>query len=146
MTIHSITTKEEVKIHPYIFAGLPKESIGLTIKIIEMVACKHMYVTPNQLRKKTGEGKITRLQELVLTRQIVYYFAKKYLPSAFKYKGLLDTSRRFTLKGVGHYYKQDHATVVYGIRTIDSLINFDKDMARKVKEIEIDLLKYNILK
>lgn len=71
----------------------------------------------------------TRKREFVLSRQLVMYFLKKVNPE-------------FTLATIGWYYKKDHATVMHAFKTIDNLIETDKEFAKKFLDykLRIDLL------
>jgi chromosomal replication initiator protein len=65
----------------------------------------------------------TRLREVVLPRQIAMYLAKEYTA--------------LSLKGIGyHFGGRDHSTVIHAIQTVNDLIDFDRDVAGHVKELQ----------
>jgi chromosomal replication initiator protein len=65
----------------------------------------------------------TRLREVVLPRQIAMYLAKEYTT--------------LSLKGIGyHFGGRDHSTVIHAIQTVNDLIDFDRDVAGHVKELQ----------
>ena len=65
----------------------------------------------------------TRLREVVLPRQIAMYLAKEYTA--------------LSLKAIGyHFGGRDHSTVIHAIQTVNDLIDFDRDVAGHVKELQ----------
>ena len=72
-----------------------------------------------------GEGQLsatlqakTRKREIVFARQLIFYFCKKYTKE--------------TLAQIGLNYSKDHATVLYAIKTINNLIDTDRNIHAKI--------------
>ena len=80
-------------------------------RIMELV-CRESGLTPEYVNMKTRERKI------VLYRQMCHYLAAK--------------NTKMSLAQIGLYFGgKDHATVLYSINTIESLINTDKEFREK---------------
>lgn len=86
------------------------------LKEIYSKVCESLEVNIEAAQKKN------RKRELVLARQIAYYHAKE----------MTDYSLSVIGKDIG---SKDHATVLYGIRTIKDLMSVDKKLEQKVNEI-----------
>lgn len=112
-------------VDPWIFAGLDRDANDLSMEKIELIVCSAMMIEPVALKVKS------RVHEFVLTRQLVYYFCKKYLINSFN----------ITLKTVASRYNQDHATVCHGHKTISNIleIHIDTVLCSKIEEIDIKI-------
>ncbi len=65
----------------------------------------------------------TRMREIVLTRQICMYFARKLT--------------KCSLTEIGRKYgKKDHATVLYSVRTVENLMDTEKRFFDEICNIE----------
>jgi len=78
--------------------------------------CNYFGYEPDSVRQKT------RKREIVVMRQIFYYFAKQHM------------NRRISLSEMGGYLKQDHTTVLHAHKTIQNLIDTDKSFALEMDE------------
>lgn len=95
---------------------------GKKLEII--ISTVNDYFIENNLFK--GPINKSRRRDLVVFRQIIYYFARKHTT--------------LSLKEIGKTtFNQDHATVIYGARTINDLISVDKEYAKIVDELQNQL-------
>lgn len=117
-------------VDPWIFAGLDQEESQLTMEKIELIVCSSMMIEPAALKKKS------RLHELVLTRQLVYYFCNKYIINSFN----------ITLTTVAGRYGQNHATVCHAAKTIKNILDIHVDalLCEKIGEMELKIKSYTI--
>lgn len=67
----------------------------------------------------------SRLREKVITRQICMY--------------LLVKLTRLSLSQIGYLFNKDHSTVLHAKKTIQDLIDTDKEMKNKVDDIELNI-------
>ena len=95
---------------------------GKKLEII--ISTVNNYFIENNLFK--GPINKSRRRDLVVFRQIIYYFARKHTT--------------LSLEEIGKTtFNQDHATVIYGARTINDLISVDKEYAKIVDELQYQL-------
>ena len=85
-------------------------------KIIEIVF--------NYLDVPIGHNPKKRQHNLVLARQLSYFFIKKY--------------NKLSLIMIGKLFNQDHSTVIHSIKTIKNLLDTDKE----VRYIFVSIEKY----
>lgn len=97
--------------------AIKTDNIPLTIDDIIEHVCRHYEVTPNLVKGKS------RKHEIVVTRQLSMYLAKKYTNMPISRIGKLIGSR-------------DHSTVLHSINVIEQNIATNKSFAKEVKEIE----------
>jgi hypothetical protein len=64
----------------------------------------------------------TRKHEIVIARQIIYWFGRRYT-------GL-------SLQLMGNFFNQDHATVLHGISAVNNLIETDRVFASDIMQID----------
>ena len=88
---------------------LPKNQV---IKII----CEVMDIKPEVISLKT------RKREIVICRQMVYYFLSTYYDYSYAF--------------IGRLYRQDHATVIHAKKTIESLIETNREIRQCYKSIK----------
>lgn len=97
------------------------------LKIIAKTVCDYYGIDYKQLNRKE------RIKEIVFCRQVCYYFAQKY------------TKNSLSVIGVNIGLK-DHATVIYGNKTIKGYLTYDKNINKEISEmspiIEKELNKY----
>lgn len=65
--------------------------------------------------------------DVVLARQLFFYFAKKYTRSSARAIGKFAGNR-------------DHSTVLYGIQSINDRIDTDPDFRERVKKVELKII------
>jgi chromosomal replication initiator protein len=121
-----MNSKNEV-MHPYSYAGsvVIEDKTPITIESIINEACKTYNMTLSAMKQ------VTRRREVVEARQAVFYFAA--------------LTRCLSLEDIGAIFFKDHATVIHGKRTIMNLIETDKVVRYRIKQIEIRLiLMHNI--
>lgn len=95
---------------------------GKKLEII--ISTVNDYFIENNLFK--GPINKSRRRDLVVFRQIIYYFARKHTT--------------LSLKEIGKTtFNQDHATVIHGVRMINDLISVDKEYAKIVDELQYQL-------
>jgi len=92
------------------------------VRIIEAIE-KVMKVEYEQMTQKKRD------RELVLSRQLFFYFMRKHTT--------------ISLGGIGLYFNKDHATVLYSIRAVENLLETDKGTRKLVAEIEAEILNNN---
>ena len=78
---------------------------------IQQIICEGEGTTPKALKNHT------RKDEIVLSRQFIFYFMRKYTNSS--------------LSKIASYYNKDHATVIYAIKTIRDRVETDKIFRNK---------------
>ena len=66
--------------------------------------------------------KSTRIEKIVVARQIAMYFMRKYT--------------RKTLHEIGEYFRKDHSTVVYACRMVQNMIETTDKYASDITRIE----------
>ncbi len=88
-------------------------SIDYIIKIVS----DYFHVTADDITSKS------RKREVVQARQLVMYFAKKFTQNSLSSIGL-------------HCGKKNHATVLYAIKTVENLKEYDKKFSNDMREIE----------
>jgi chromosomal replication initiator protein len=89
----------------------------INIELIQKVICDYFNINIDTLNSKT------RKREIVQARQLVMFFAKEYTKSSLAIIGL-------------NCGNKDHATVLHAIRTINNLIETDKQFRSYVKDLE----------
>ena len=89
----------------------------INIEYIQKVVCDYFNISLDTLTSKT------RKREIVQARQLVMYFAKEYTKSS--------------LALIGTYCgNKDHATVLHAVRTINNLLETDKQFRGYVKDLD----------
>ena len=69
----------------------------------------------------------TRKREIVFARQMCHYFMSK--------------QKKYTLKKIGRLCgNRDHATILHSIRTINNLIEFDKNIKHDYEKLRSKIL------
>lgn len=86
---------------------------------LEEVICSEFQMLPKELRLHSK----SRKREIVLPRQVFFYFARRIFT-------------HFSLHKIGDYYNKDHATVSNSIYKIRDLIGTDKNFAEKINKIK----------
>lgn len=103
-------------INPYIIPGLevhkPIEAVN-----VEFMVCQVLELEPILMQ----QVKKNRKREYVEARYIVFYILVKH----FKWK----------LERTGKFYDKDHATVLYGIKTVNNLMQTNKEFRSKVSSL-----------
>jgi chromosomal replication initiator protein len=89
----------------------------INIEFIQKVVCDYFNVSLEILSSKT------RKREIVQARQLVMLFAKEYTKSSLAMIG-------------AHCGNKDHATVLHAVRTINNLIETDKQFNGYVKDLD----------
>lgn len=98
---------------PYILPGLrikPQQLKQPDRSVINRRIAEYFNLTPNDLRRKTREGKIC------LARQFAQYF--------------MHVNFSYTLDFTGLFYGQDHATVLHSKKVIEQQTALDKNIYR----------------
>ncbi|MDD3877806.1 MAG: chromosomal replication initiator protein DnaA [Bacteroidales bacterium] len=89
----------------------------VSIDLIQKIVCDYFKVSVNMLNSTS------RKREIVQARQLAMYFSKKHTKSSLQNIG--------TRCG-----NKDHATVLYACRTVNNLIETDKQFSKSVEEID----------
>ncbi len=89
----------------------------ISIDYIQKVVCDYFSMSIDAINSKT------RKREIVQARQLAMYFAKKHTKSSLATIGL-------------HCGNKDHATVLHACRTINNLVETDKQFRIYVEEID----------
>ncbi|MBW6492108.1 MAG: chromosomal replication initiator protein DnaA [Lentimicrobium sp.] len=89
----------------------------ISIDYIQKVVCDFFNIHVDHLNSKT------RKREIVQARQLAMFFSKKHTKSSLATIGL-------------HCGNKDHATVLHACRTVNNLIETDKQFRNYVEEIE----------
>ncbi len=102
----------------------------ITINQVKEVVAAHYGMPVSDLDKKC------RRREIVIPRQICYYFCQQYIRNGESQNDQSVT----TLKNIGRQIGgKDHATVMYGIRTVNDLMETDRSFAAEVSTIEVEI-------
>jgi chromosomal replication initiator protein len=80
------------------------------------IVCEVMEIHPDLISLKT------RKREIVVCRQMVYYFLSIYFD--------------YSLAFIGRLFKQDHATVIHAKKTIMNLVHTDRNIRRSYETIK----------
>ena len=100
---------------------IKKDKKELSLNDIKLIVCKYFGIEPEALESKS------RKREIVQARQIAMYFAKN--------------KTNYSSTAIGAIVgDKDHATVLYACKTINNLIETDKEFKSKIIEIEGKLL------
>lgn len=86
-----------------------------------IVVCRFMNTNIDEARSKS------RKRDLVMSRQVFYYFAEKY---CFK-----------TLAYIGSTLGCDHATVLYGKRQVENLKQYNREFLSKIENLDVEINK-----
>lgn len=89
----------------------------ISIDFIQKVVCDYFSITIDVLNSKT------RKREIVQARQLAMYFSKEYTKSSLATIGM-------------HCGNKDHATVLHAVRTVNNLIETDKQFRQYFKELD----------
>lgn len=84
--------------------------------MIEKIVCEYFGVTKYQIMQKSRDVEFCR------PRQIIMYFYRKYT--------------KYSLEKISMMFNKDHATVVHSCKTINNLIDTEKEFAFKIKELD----------
>ena len=89
----------------------------ISVDYIQKIVCDYFDISPDQLHSKT------RKREIVQARQIAMYFSKSLTKSS--------------LASIGSQIGgKDHATVLHACKTVNNLIDTDKQFRQTVNNIE----------
>jgi chromosomal replication initiator protein len=89
----------------------------INVEYIQKIVCDYFNINLDTLNSKT------RKREIVQARQLVMYFAKEYTKSSLAMIGM-------------HCGNKDHATVLHAVRTVNNLLETDKQFRGYVKDLE----------
>jgi len=89
----------------------------ISIDYIQKIVCDYFDITLDMINSKT------RKREIVQARQLAMFFSKKHTKSSLATIGL-------------HCGNKDHATVLHACRTVNNLIDTDKQFRIFVEELE----------
>ena len=89
----------------------------ISIDFIQKIICDYFNIPVDQINSKT------RKRDIVQARQLAMFFSKKHTKSSLATIGL-------------HCGNKDHATVLHACRTVNNLIETDKQFRTYVEEIE----------
>ncbi len=92
----------------------------LSVDFIQQIVCEYFGLAVDSLQSKT------RKREIVQARQVAMYFSKSLTNSSLSTIG----------SKIG---KKDHATVLHACKTVNNLIETDKDFKNQIKEIEAQI-------
>jgi chromosomal replication initiator protein len=92
----------------------------ISVDFIQKIVCDYFGLEVNALHSKT------RKREIVQARQIAMYFSKSMTNSSLSTIGAK----------IGN---KDHATVLHACKTINNLIETDKDLQKQIREIEAQI-------
>ncbi|MGL5914020.1 MAG: helix-turn-helix domain-containing protein [Bacteroidales bacterium] len=118
------------KINPYLIPAIAKPAITrITLYEIEGIVCKEVGISTARTKD--------RKRQHVIARQLVWYFANIYAEHFHK--------TEITLTDMGAFFGRNHATVLHGIRQINDIQQFDRELAMTCRNIDEQIkLKLNI--
>jgi len=93
----------------------------ITFTEIQNVICNGEKIPSESLKGRT------RKHEIVLARQMIIYFLKKYTKES-----LLQMAR---------HYGRDHSTAIHSIKTVNNFIDTDKNFARKINSYNQEIAR-----
>jgi chromosomal replication initiator protein len=112
---------EELAKRVLLHLDTPKKKDGVMLESVLKIVSKHFSVSANDIRSKKRNKNISTV------RQIVFYLMKK---NSFS-----------SLQTIGNFVGgRDHSTVVHAIAKIESLIEQDPSLMRKIKIIEQEVV------
>ncbi|MFA6924584.1 MAG: chromosomal replication initiator protein DnaA [Bacteroidales bacterium] len=94
-----------------------KSAREINIDYIQKIVCEYFNVPPEMIGSKT------RKREVVQARQIAMYFSKSFTKLSLAMIGL-------------HCGNKDHATVLHACRTVNNLMETDRQFKNYIEEIE----------
>ncbi len=97
-----------------------KTSKELSVDFIQQTVCNYFGLDMNSLQSKT------RKREIVQARQVAMYFSKSLTNSSLSNIGIK----------IG---KKDHATVLHACKTVNNMIETDKEFKSVIQEIETQI-------
>jgi len=97
-----------------------KSQKELSVDYIQQIVCDYFGLAVDSLQSKT------RKREIVQARQVAMYFSKSLTNSSLSTIG----------SKIG---KKDHATVLHACKTVNNLIETNKDFKNKMREIEAQI-------
>ncbi len=89
----------------------------ISIDYIQKIICDYFNISVDSINSKT------RKREIVQARQLAMYFAKKHTKASLATIGM-------------HCGNKDHATVLHACRTVNNLIDTDKQFRIYVEELD----------
>ena len=89
----------------------------ISIDFIQKIVCDYFDIPVDAINSKT------RKRDIVQARQLAMYYSKKHTKASLATIGL-------------HCGNKDHATVLHACRTVNNLIETDKQFRTYVEEIE----------
>jgi chromosomal replication initiator protein len=89
----------------------------ISIDFIQKIVCDYFDIPVDSINSKT------RKRDIVQARQLAMYYSKKHTKASLATIGL-------------HCGNKDHATVLHACRTVNNLIETDKQFRTYVEEIE----------
>lgn len=104
------------QIHPYVFAGIPDNTIKESVKSQVLIS-----VCDNYKIKRSDIFIKTRKDEILIPRQLAMYLMFK------------ESIRHGE---IGRYFDMDRTTVIHAIKRIQNLIDTEDDFKQKVKDIK----------
>jgi chromosomal replication initiation ATPase DnaA len=129
MYIKSVMNKRDFrngKPKAYIYAGIVNYSeLKFSPEDIIKISCEAMGLTPDFIKRRS------RLRPVAFGRQVCMYLCCKYTNCTLQEVGSAFMCR----DGKGY----DHATVLHAKRTIANLMTVDKDIRKKVIDVELFL-------
>lgn len=101
------------KVGKRIYGGkLPKSKV---MQAFTKIVCEYFGIENDRIMQKNKK------RDLVMARQIIYYFAKK--------EGL-------TFKDCAEYFNQDHTTVIWSVESVTKEMAVNKEFRSMINEIE----------
>ncbi len=98
-----------------------KKRDGIQLDNILKIVAKHYEVSINEIKSKK------RHKDIAFVRQVTLYLMKKLTLSSLQTIGSFIGGR-------------DHSTVIHAIGKVESLLNSEKDLAKKMRQIEQEIL------
>jgi len=109
----------------------------ITINQVKEVVAAHFGMPVSDIDKNS------RRREIVIARQLCFYFCDGYIRNGENQHNNQHTKTGASLKKIGQQIgNKDHATVMYGIRTVNDLIETDKSFASEVCMIDNEIKSY----
>jgi len=116
-----IATQKRILISPYAIPGV--SPVKLSFEHIIEAVCSVKQMDRSDLFLQT------RLRKIVEARQLCWFLARKYT--------------KMPLMQLGHYFGKDHATAIHGVRTVQNMIDTDREFHEYVALVESKLLTRN---
>ena len=109
------------KMHPFMFVGLENNNNNPSINSIVAAVVKCTGIEFNKIQS------LKRQRDIIFARHLFCYFTRK--------------RTRLSYQEIGKIINRDHATILHSVRTVENLLEYDRDFKELVPKIQIQIEK-----